>query len=137
MNAIPAGLRSLIALALACALWPAAATAQQSPLVVDAKGDHAFRHVLGGKEFFGLTPVTGMNHLASLPAAETVVIVVGELDCLDQLAEACPGHSLKQFVDNGGAVLIASDRSDRGQLGHFGLQISGSAVSLPEKVWVL
>src|SRR5437899_1060098 len=102
MKAIPAGLRSLIALALACALWPAAAMAQQAPLVVDAKGDHAFRHVL--KDFYGLTPVTRMDELAALPEAETVVIVVGDLACLDQLADLYPG-GLKGFADNGGAVL--------------------------------
>src|SRR5436190_18085495 len=118
MKAIPAGLRLLIALALACALWPGAAVAQQSPLVVDAKGDHAFRHVLGGKEFFALTPVADMNHLAALPAAETVVIIVGDLACLGQLADVYPG-GLKAFADKGGAVLIASDQSDRGQLGDF------------------
>src|SRR5437867_4437759 len=129
MNPTPAATRLLTALALACALSPTRAVAQEQPLVVDPKGDHAFRHVL--KKVNRLTPLKELGDLRDVRPEDTVVIVFGDLACLDQLAQD-HGVGLRQFVDRGGAVLIASDRmGGQSFREEFGVRITGLAVTLP------
>src|SRR5437660_10831653 len=102
MNSTPAATRLLTALALACALCPARAAAQDQPLVVDARGDHAFRHVL--KNVYGLSPLKELGDLRDVRPEDTVLIVFGDLACLDQLASDY-GVGSRQFVGRGGALL--------------------------------
>ena len=129
MNPTPHGPRLLLVAALACAVLPAAARAQDPPLVVDAQGDHAFRYLL---KYAGLTPLNRIGDLNDVPPEETVVIIFGNLGCLQQLKQF-PG-GLRGFVNRGGALLIASDQPDNLELGAFGVVFNGTGVRMPVQV---
>ena len=129
MNPTPHGPRLLLVAALACAVLPAAARAQDPPLVVDAQGDDAFRYVL---KYAGLTPLNRIGDLNDVPPEETVVIIFGNLGCLQQLKQF-PG-GLRGFVNRGGALLIASDQPDNLELGAFGVVFNGTGVRMPVQV---
>src|SRR5437867_3404879 len=133
MNPTPHGPRLLLVAALACAVLPAAARAQDPPLVVDAQGDHAFRYLL---KYAGLTPLNRIGDLNDVPPEETVVIIFGDLGCLQQLKQF-PG-GLRGFVGRGGALLVASDQPDQQQLSQFGVTFTGNPVRMPVAVtdWV-
>jgi hypothetical protein len=119
-----------------------AAPAQESPQVVSFQGSELFCHFL---KLFQLRPVHKMADIQLLDPKEAVVIVFGQLGCLDSFSAFWPG-GLKKYVDDGGAVLVASDRSDKGELREFHLEISGRPVQCPmassnpndvSKKWVL
>ncbi|MCS6849679.1 MAG: hypothetical protein NZ700_00750 [Gemmataceae bacterium] len=76
----------------------AAAAASHAPF---GHGTHAFRKLLNDLHLAALTEA---DALAADPAA-TVLIVLGMVDVLDRLP-----LKLDQFLEKGGAVLVASDR---------------------------
>jgi hypothetical protein len=108
------------------ALVPAAAVAQPHFLDPPPLGTHLFQNFLNG---FGLEPLVSVDDLAQKKPAETVLIVFGDLTCLDGMR-----GGLRKFVDEGGAVLIASDKSDGARLAGFQLQITGTPAIAPDKV---
>jgi hypothetical protein len=81
------------------ALVPIPAAAQNAGVPFE-QGNHAFRCVLYYK--LGLEPLKDENALDS----NTILIVFGETQFLDRI----PG-GLDEFLNNGGAVLVATDRS--------------------------
>jgi len=111
----------VLALAVLLLLAAGAAAQQQPKSSVPFEGTHLFRNLLN---VFKLLPAPSMADLATLPAKKTVLIVFGDLACLDQLAKVRPG-GLKKFLDDGGAILIANDRPDHGRLWEFDLKIPG------------
>jgi hypothetical protein len=121
---------SVLALLL---LLPAAPTGQEQELITPFDGTQLFRNLLS---VFKLHPITTIADFANKPANQTVLIVLGDLSCLDPLAQARPG-GLKKFVDDGGALLIASDRRDEGRLREFDLSISGKLPRVPQEkeIW--
>jgi hypothetical protein len=84
-------------------------------------GTQLFRNLLG---VFKLQPMAKIGDLAKVPANQTVVILFGDLGCLEQIAKVRQG-GLKKFADDGGAILVASDRRDDGRLWEFHLQVTG------------
>jgi hypothetical protein len=119
----------------AVALLPTLADAQAPALpTVSARGDHAFRHTL---KMHGLVPLAGIEALKAIPADEAVLIILG--DPGDPARPTELGRHLQQgwirsFLDNGGAVLIATDQNTRGRI--FGLRaaVTGAAVRIPDRV---
>jgi hypothetical protein len=79
--------------------------------------NHAFRLVLNQ---FGLQPLLGMNDLSD--PAKTIVIVFGNTGPLANIP-----NGLNRFLQNGGAVLIATDFGLRNILRRdFGLSLTGT-----------
>jgi hypothetical protein len=117
------GLVLVIAL-LVLTPW-AGASAQQ--LQIDQLGTAGLRIVL--KKVFHLEPLHKISDLHDKEPKDTVVIVFGNLQCLDEVGGGRGG--LKKFVNNGGALLIASDRPDNGRLAEFGVHIDGNLPVLP------
>jgi len=85
---------------------PCPALAQNSKIPFE-NGNHAFRYVLHN---LGLE---ARNHLSELDE-DTILIVFGETQALDEI----PG-GLEPFLNNGGAVLIATDRPSQGRWQDF------------------
>jgi hypothetical protein len=80
--------------------------------------NHAFRFVLYS---LGLHPLSETRNAISKPD-ESIVIVFGQTAILERLGP-------KQFVENGGALMIATDRETKGVLEReFQLRVSGNMV---------
>jgi hypothetical protein len=92
----PAALLAVAGFALAL---PDAAAQQISPQWLE--GMHAFRRILYERQF---TPVHSMQELQSDPQ-HGMLVVLGDTDVVDSV----PGGII-QFVEQGGALLVASDR---------------------------
>jgi hypothetical protein len=123
-------LRLAPALALAAlVLLPGGALAQE-PAPDWRLGDHGFRFAL--KSFAKLEPLHKIDDLRGTDPADTVLIVFGSLGCLDEIRGQVRG--LKNFVDAGGALLIASDSPDQGRLSRFGVVLEGEVPRLPQPV---
>jgi hypothetical protein len=121
--------RSRLAMVLtlaALALFPWAVAAQEQQPQLAPFGNTAFRFLLNR---FQLQPLQNIDDLRNLDPAETVVVVFGDLRCLDAIAKATGG--LKKFVDRHGALLIASDRPDEMRLAEFTVHIGGNVPLLP------
>jgi hypothetical protein len=84
----------------------AAAGQERKPLVVSAEGHEFFGHVLSSA---GLKPVRSIHDLGRIEHKDLVIVVFGELTVLESI-EANLGAELEVFAEQGGAVLIASDR---------------------------
>jgi hypothetical protein len=112
------------------ALLPGVAAGQPQFLEPNPLGLHLFQNFLGG---FKLQPLSTIDDLAAKKPGETVLVVFGDLTCLDDLANARQG-GLQQFIDDGGAVLIASDRADGNRLAPLGLLFAGRKVIVPSAV---
>ena len=95
-------------------LFPDVAACQPALFQPPPLETHAFRNFLHG---FGLQPLGDLDELLSNKEGECVLIVFGDLACLDARKGRGGGFGLKEFVDSGGAVLIASDQPDERRLG--------------------
>jgi hypothetical protein len=89
-----------LATALALLVLLPAAQAQDAKRAF-AEGSHVFRRILFEAE---CTPLKDFNDLGDDPA-HTLLIVLGDTHCLTQLT-----MSLPRFVQQGGALLLASDQ---------------------------
>ena len=81
----------------------ASAATGQSNVPPFGEGTQAFRTVLKSQ---GLTPLQSPNDLRE-NAGQKILIVFGKPDILDDL---CGDRTLPQFLDGGGAFLLATDR---------------------------
>jgi hypothetical protein len=113
----------LIALALA---GPAAGQ------TIPAGGSEVFRFALHQKK---LEPATGFEEIRSNPRG-SIIIALGNADALNSIVRS---QELRSFVLNGGAVLIASDQSNRHEGFpfltwnlEFRLTLRGDALEAPE-----
>jgi len=106
-------------------LSPTARSQEAEKKVVPLEGTQAFLQLILHQEF-ALTPLKSLQKLAEKKPEETMIIVFGDTAILDDVRKAL--GSLENFRRNGGAVLIASDRNDRGRLEEWGLAISGEEV---------
>ncbi len=109
--------RPLLSLTLAL-LTPAALLAQTPTLVVPFAGSQAFCHIL---QHFQLKPLPRLADLAEVKPEETLVVVFGDTEVLERL-------TLPDFLEAGGALLLASDRPDQGRLKPWQLSIDGTTV---------
>jgi hypothetical protein len=115
-------------LALAALLFagPDHAQAQdkgQGVAKVPYEGSHFFRNLLFLKK---LQPVTDLTTVPTLPPQETVVIVFGDSSGLEKVTQVL---QLDQFVARGGALLVASDRHDKGLLiNPLQVQVTGEPI---------
>jgi hypothetical protein len=113
----------------ACLLAAAQPAAAQPPRArVPFEGSHAFRNIL---KLHKLEPLASAADLAGKPPEESVLIVFGDPDGLREVLPHIGG--LRKFRRTGGAVLIASDRPDGGQLAAFGVAISGRPVVVTQR----
>jgi hypothetical protein len=104
------------------ALPAAWAQADNPPL---AEGTHLLRRILWDQ---GIQPLSSFQELADQPETK-LLIVLGETSVLDQVP-----NGLLEFVHQGGAVLIATDREARTQPFHvLGFGVSGRQVRFASK----
>jgi hypothetical protein len=91
---------------IAAALCAGRASAQEAgPLpTIPADGTDVFAYLLKAR---GFTPVPSIAHLQNLAAPETVVIILGRPDALQNLRRVV--GSLRLFQERGGNVLLATD----------------------------
>src|SRR5262249_23475385 len=82
------------------------AAAQPRMPVLDLKGTQAFRNILHGS---GLKPLEQIGDLEN-NEPKTWIIIFGQLDGLAEIDNKLPG-GLNGYLDRGGAILVASDRS--------------------------
>jgi hypothetical protein len=108
-------------------LAPATAKGQVPLLEPPALGTHVFQNFLHG--LGGLQPLNGLDELAAKKPRECVLVVFGDLSCLERMR---PG--LKDFIAAGGAVLLASDQASSARLTDVQLRITGRSVIVPTKV---
>ena len=117
----------LLAAWLLAGACPAAAQSEQD---LWRQGTQAFRLVLHN---LGFRPLLSPREALAQPE-RTIVIVLGETELLDRL----PGGPA-QFVEQGGAVLVATDRGTfprpdpRRWVREFGVSVAGLPVHLPRK----
>ena len=109
-------------LAVAALLGSAPVALAQTGRVPFGQGTHAFRRILFD---LNMEPLAGPAELSQDPT-HTLLIVLGETDVLDRV----PG-GLRQFLEEGGAALIATDRAVPRRLQDFGVAVTGSQVRLP------
>jgi hypothetical protein len=120
MKRLPAVLRFLACLVSAlawCGLTPPASA--QTSLVPFGQGTHAFRRILFDLKLEPLESVTELDD-----APHTLLIVLGDTTVLDQV----PG-GLKDFLERGGAVLLATDRMtpNKRLQRDFGFRVTGAS----------
>jgi hypothetical protein len=97
------------------------AVAQPTPAHF-GEGTHAFRAVL---KSLRLEPLPEGNDLLDQPLTK-ILIAFGRTEVIDQLVEG----RLKRFIENGGAVLIATDRPTSDALfKEIGIRISGDGIT--------
>jgi hypothetical protein len=97
--------------------------AQNRPPVPPEYDTHAFRFILQKEK---LQPIPSLNQPTQVPE-DTILIFFGDTKSLDQLFE---NESLKRFIEQGSAVLIATDRQTRGILFRdFKIQVDGTPIS--------
>jgi hypothetical protein len=115
-------MKSIALIFLFLLLSPIAWSQDAGKTVVPLEGTQAFLQLILHQEFV-LTPLKSLQDLADKKPEETMIIVFGDTAILDDIG------SLEKFRSKGGAVLIASDRNDRGRLWEWELSISGEVVS--------
>jgi hypothetical protein len=99
-------------------LPPRAAAQPRGPRIprVPPKGTHAFRLILHGSK---LQPLDRVEDLQE-GAEKKLLIIFGDLGPLQRIDEVLgtgrPGTGLQRFLQDGGAVLIASDRGEEARL---------------------
>lgn len=126
--------RRLLALAGAAGalLAPTSAALAQGDEDRFLSGTEAFRYVLQLNHF---NPVPSPEALSQSPQGQ-IIIVLGEVAVLDNLNVRL--HGLRQWVENGGALLVATDRpvpdARRRACEQFGLEIAEQPVLLPRQV---
>jgi hypothetical protein len=108
-------------LAVAALLGPAAGARAQTPGVPFGQGTHAFRRILFDLK---MEPLSRPGELGWNPR-HTLLIVLGETDVLDRV----PG-GLPDFLEQGGAALIATDRAVPDRLRQLGIKVTGSQVRM-------
>jgi hypothetical protein len=91
--------------------FPSLANAQPQLPPINPQGTEAFRLILHRSR---LKPVTHLKDLEEKNPQETLIILFGDLKPLKDIDEAVGG--LRRFLDNKGAILIASDRFENAQL---------------------
>jgi hypothetical protein len=101
--------------------------AQQKHAVLPFEGSHAFRHVLKEHK---LKPLTSAAALATVQPDQVVLVVLGDPRGLDEAMRYVGG--LGVFRRQGGAVLIASDRTYDRRLKNLGLVVSGRGVCVKQ-----
>jgi hypothetical protein len=112
-----------LAPAVALLLSAAPAAAQEAELL--AEGTLVFRWILSEHQ---LRPLKQVSQLHEEPA-KTVLVVLGDLGALENVERF---GSLRRFVEQGGAVLIASDRPSPPALARlFGVRVTGQLVEAP------
>src|SRR5262249_44121320 len=117
-------LPSASAAALAWLLLAAAPLAAQPPEGrIPFDGTQAFRQIL---DLLKLQPLTRIADLGEHPADETVLIVFGDLEALDRVQRVTGG--LELFRQQGGAMLIATDRPTRWRLSTLDWAVPGTVV---------
>lgn len=94
---------------------------------VPFRGTHAFRHILG---WFKLQPLHSFEELAWHDSQDTLLIVFGDPKPLDEVQRVTGG--LLQFSRAGGAILIATDRTELRHLRELGVEARGRPVTVPE-----
>jgi hypothetical protein len=114
------GRGALSVLVLAALTCPA--PAQQVSLRF-AQGTHLFRRILHD---LNLVPLRDFKQLDKEPA-DKLLIVLGETESLNSRLE------LSEFVEQGGAVLLATDRACRKSLRPFGVEVVGNPVKVSQK----
>jgi hypothetical protein len=117
------GAGALLTACLLAATPPA--RAQPPHALVPFEGSHAFRNILHAQ---GLEPLASAAALAQVPSGEAMLIVLGDPRGLDDFSR----HKgwFAKFQREGGAILIATDRSDAGRLSALGVAVTGSAVEV-------
>jgi hypothetical protein len=105
----------LIALTLA-----APSAAQKQEVFIDF-GSQAFSNMLDAEK---LEPIPRIEDLKNHDPKETLIVVFGDTSILDKIRDQT--GNLKTFYDNGGALLIASERFTA--LNEFDLYISGESM---------
>jgi hypothetical protein len=131
MNRHPRPLARLaVAALLAAVLLPATAASvsaqEKRKRNPPDSGTHGFRFVLNE---FKQKPLGSVAELNKNPE-ETLLVVLGKLDVLDQIALQEGG--LGVFRSRGGAILIASDYGSAIRLNQLGVEISGHDVWVRE-----
>jgi hypothetical protein len=109
-------------LTLAALLGPAPGAGAEPPRVPFGQGTHAFSRILHDLQ---MEPLSGPEELRRDPR-HTLLIVLGETDVLDRV----PG-GLREFLERGGAALVATDRAVPTRLAEFGVTVTGNQVRLP------
>src|SRR5208283_4818652 len=94
----------------------------QLPQVVFRQGSDAFRRVLYA---FHLEPLADVDSLLVQPR-QTLLIVLGNTETLQEIGS----ENLKRFIEQGGALLVATDHRTRGPLAAaFGVEITGADIT--------
>jgi hypothetical protein len=109
----PARRCTALALLAGCLLLVPAVAGAAKPKFSRAylTGTHAFRLLLH-RDGTGLKPLESPDAFEIHPPGETLLIVFGSLKVLDHLDGEMPG-GLQGFLDNGGAILVASERGNQ------------------------
>ena len=93
------------------------------------EGTHAFRRILHDRGFQKFLPTKNSEDLAD--SKHTLVVILGDTAPLAELFEEPDG--LKEFVHNGGALLVATDRRSHDILKRtFGIAVKGERLSLSQ-----
>jgi hypothetical protein len=126
------GLLPFAALAWALLLAASPQAAAQRPTGrINPLGTEAFRLILHGS---GLKPIEEISDLEKNKPRETLIIVFGKLDPLDEIDSTIEG-GLRGFLGHDGAILVASDRSAGSRLleQEFKVVPSGTVVTNPKE----
>jgi hypothetical protein len=100
------------------------ARGQEARTSIPFDGSHVFRHFL---KLHKLEPLQSLADLSKVHPQETLLVVFGDTRMLPQVVRRfAPTNGLSQFRQQGGAILIASDRE--GRLSDLNLSISGHGV---------
>src|SRR5262249_23678937 len=110
----------LAAIVAAFAVSPARAQAPKQ--VVPFEGTQVFRQLLSHAK---LKPLAGSADLDNTDPKDVIVIYLGAMASgrVDRF-----DHGLKEFVDKGGAVLVASEHWDFGALNRFGITLNPNRI---------
>jgi hypothetical protein len=112
-------------------LFAPPALAQRNPPRISAEGTEGFRAVLAT---YKLTPATNLAEFSKLDPKQTLLISFrssdneGVTDFLESL-KLHVGYSVREFIDDGGAILFASDRKlEGGWAADFDVHIAANMV---------
>jgi hypothetical protein len=117
------GRSASIFLGVALSLAAIGSVAAQATPTLPADGTDAFRYILHDRE---LTPVASWESLEEAPD-KSILIVFGRMR---RVLEQVP-QGLRKFVEDGGAVLVATDRPSPPRLQEaFGVAVTGKRVAV-------
>jgi hypothetical protein len=117
---------------LALVLLPATAAAQQRlGGTIPVSGSELFRFALHKND---VQPLSEPRDALFRNARKSIIVILGNTNNLDAYFPQGPGFELRQFVQEGGALLIATDTPTRlqGHLGWaqvFGMEVTGQSVT--------